>query len=357
MRIYALFALLTLPFAIAFAQEGRVTLLFAGDAMQHLPQVYAAKTDSSYNYDTVFELVKEKISKADIAAVNFETTLGSEPYKGYPLFSSPNEFASALSNTGFDIFFTANNHALDTGKKGLEQTLQYIKSQGVKQTGTFESQEKRILNYPLMIIKNGIRIAFLNYTYGTNGLLIEKPNIVNLIDTFLIKEDLETTKRLKPDIMIAVMHWGEEYYTSPSLKQEEMAQFLLRSGVRIIIGHHPHVVQPIQTNRENDSITHTVFYSLGNFVSNQRKLNTDGGMLAEIVITKDSVDAFINIESVDYSLVWVHKYFNKKKPVYRILPIDKELEAMQNKYELSPSEKYTLERFVKTSTKNAISTY
>ncbi|MDD2552674.1 MAG: CapA family protein [Dysgonamonadaceae bacterium] len=363
MRNRYLFILLLFSFAKVFAQENRVTLLFAGDAMQHLPQIYATKKDSGYYYDSVFELVKEKISQADIAGVNFETTLGGKPYRGYPTFSSPNEFATALHNAGFDIFFTANNHALDTGKKGLEQTIRVIKELGAKQTGTFESQEKRDLQYPLMIIKNGIRIAFLNYTYGINGLVVEDPNIVNLIDTIVIKEDLETASLLKPDIIIAVMHWGEEYHTKPSIKQKETAQFLVKNGVRIVIGHHPHVVQPVEISSENDNITHATFYSLGNFVSNQRKINTDGGMIAEIVLNKTSdsegENSLVNIESVDYSFVWVHKYYKVKKPVYRLLPIkckdiDKEKSMPQSNYNLTPYEQKSLERFVKAANKNAV---
>lgn len=356
MRTHCLITLFSISFAIVVAQESRVTLLFAGDAMQHLPQINAAKTDSGYNYDSVFELVKEKISKADIAVVNFETTLGGKPYTGYPLFSSPNEYAIALKNAGFDIFLTANNHALDTGKKGLEQTIRVIKEQGVKQTGTFISEEQRMLNYPLMIIKNGIRIAFLNYTYGTNGLAVEKPNVINLIDTLLIKDDIEMARLLSPDVIIAAMHWGEEYHTTPSSRQKEIAQFLLNNDVRIIIGHHPHVVQPIETSWKNDSISHTIFYSLGNFVSNQRKLNADGGMLAEIVITKDAEDAPITIESVDYSFIWVHKYFEDQKPVYRLLPISNNDSIYkkardENIYNLQPYEQSTLNRFVKSAMK------
>ncbi len=356
MRTHCLITLFSISFAIVVAQESRVTLLFAGDAMQHLPQINAAKTDSGYNYDSVFELVKEKISKADIAVVNFETTLGGKPLNGYPLFSSPNEYAIALKNAGFDIFLTANNHALDTGKKGLEQTIRVIKEQGVKQTGTFISEEQRMLNYPLMIIKNGIRIAFLNYTYGTNGLAVEKPNVINLIDTLLIKDDIEMARLLSPDVIIAAMHWGEEYHTTPSSRQKEIAQFLLNNDVRIIIGHHPHVVQPIETSWKNDSISHTIFYSLGNFVSNQRKLNADGGMLAEIVITKDAEDAPITIESVDYSFIWVHKYFEDQKPVYRLLPISNNDSIYkkardENIYNLQPYEQSTLNRFVKSAMK------
>ncbi len=340
-----LLVLLSFSLAALVAQERRVTLIFAGDAMQHTPQIYAAKTDSGYNYKPVFELIRSKISSADIAGVNFETTLGGAPYTGYPLFCSPNEYAEALHQAGFNLFFTANNHALDSGKKGFEQTIQIIKDLGAKQTGTFTSAQERALNYPLMLIKNGIRIAFLNYTYGTNGLVINEPNIINLIDTTLIKKDIAAAQKLHPDIMIAVMHWGEEYHTHPSAQQKKTAQFLLNNNVRIIIGHHPHVVQPIQTLTENNNITHTVFYSLGNFISNQRKQNRDGGMLAEIVLRKTSNDDAITIESVDYSLFWVHKYFSKGKPIFRILPVQKDTTG----YNLQPGEQWMMDRFVKSS--------
>lgn len=340
---HSLLALLLLSSAISTAQERRVTLLFAGDAMHHTPQLTAAKSDSGYHYDSVFELVKHQIAAADIAAVNFETTLGGEPYTGYPQFSAPNEYAIALSDAGFNLFFTANNHALDTGKKGLEQTIQVIKKTGAKQTGTFVSPKERALHYPLMFIKNGIRIAFFNYTYGTNGLKSTAPTIVNLIDTLLIKKDIEAAQLLHPDIMIAVMHWGEEYHTQPSTHQKKIAQFLFNHHIRIIIGHHPHVVQPIQSHRDNQTITHVVFYSLGNFFSNQRKLHTDGGMLAKIVLRKSADQAPVAIESVSHSLVWTHKFFKNRKPHYRLLPAQKDTTG----YNLQPYEQWTMDRFVK----------
>lgn len=346
---YYLLALLSISLAtrVVVAQEKRVTLFFAGDAMQHTPQIYAAKTDSGYNYEPVFELITNKIDSADIAGVNLETTFGGKPYTGYPTFSSPKVYATALYQAGFNLFFTANNHALDTGKEGLEQTIQTIKKLGAKQTGTFVSDEERSLNYPLMLIKNGIRIAFLNYSYGINGLKVSPPNIVNLIDTTLIKKDIVAAQKLQPDILIAVMHWGEEYHTQPSRHQKKTAQFLFSHNVRIIIGHHPHVVQPIQTFTQGDSITHTVFYSLGNFVSNQRKEDRDGGMLAHIVLSKAHKDAPVAIQSVDYSLIWVQKYFKTYKPIFRILPIQKDTTG----YNLQPGEQWAIDRFVRRANK------
>ena len=350
-----LLALLILSLASSIvAQEERVTLIFAGDAMQHTPQIYAAKTDSGYNFHPVFQHIKGTIFNADISGVNLETTFGGPPYSGYPLFSSPKEYARALHHAGFNLFFTANNHALDSGTKGLEQTIETIKKEGAKQTGTFISAEERAIKYPLMFIKNGIRIAFLNYTYGSNGLKVTPPNIVNLIDTTLIKKDIAKATRLQPDIIIAVMHWGEEYQTHPSRQQKKIAQFLFNNNVRIIIGHHPHVVQPIQTCTKSDSITHAVFYSLGNFVSNQRWKNSDGGMLAHIVLSKAHSNAPVTIQSVDYSLVWTHKYFTGNKPAYRILPVEKEMDSNSSSttltnYHLQPYEQWAMDRFVRSA--------
>lgn len=346
-------AILTLFLATSLvAKEERVSLIFAGDAMVHTPQIEAAKTANGYNFHPTFEKIKSRIFNADIAGVNLETTLGTPPYSGYPLFISPKEYAKALHHGGFNLFFTANNHALDSGKKGLEQTIDVIRKEGVKQTGTFKTPDDRALNYPLMLIKNGIRIAFLNYTYGTNGLPVRPPNIVNLIDTTLIKKDIATANQLNPDIIIAVMHWGHEYHTQPSSHQKEIAQFLFNNKVRIIIGHHPHVIQPIQTYTEGDSITHAVFYSLGNFVSNQRWENSDGGMLAHIVLSKKDPEAPVTIELIDYSLVWTHKYFKDNKPVFNVLPAqDKNTTALSTpNFNLQSYEQYMMDRFVKSAT-------
>ena len=317
---YLLFLLLIASTLVSQAQKKQVRLLFAGDAMQHMPQVNAAKTaDGGYNYDTCFHLIKENISAADLAFVNFETTLAGKPYSGYPAFNAPDEFAIGLKNAGFDVFFQANNHAVDKGKKGLERTIDFLDSIGIKHTGTFKSNDTRELYYPLMIIKNGIRMAFLNYSYDTNGIPVTKPNIVNSMDTVQIKKDIALAKRYHPDILIANMHWGEEYMTSPSREQQKLADMLLRNGVRIIIGNHPHVVQPLVVNEEGEKIFSVVYYSLGNFISNQQKKHTDGGMIAEITISKED-EQEVSIDSWDYSLVWVHKYYANKKNNYMLIP-------------------------------------
>jgi len=313
-----LFLLLFLPVR---SQQRRVRLLFAGDAMQHMPQINGASDDDGhYRYDSCFYLLNDQISNADIAGLNFETTLGGEPYSGYPLFSTPDAFATALRDAGFDIFFQANNHALDRGRQGLERTIDLLDSLGIRHTGTFRDREKRSLYYPLMVIRNGIRLAFLNYTCNTNGLPVREPNIVNLLDSQLILEDLALTRHYKPDIIIAQLHWGEEYRTYPSLQQQRMTRLLLKNGVQIIIGHHPHVVQPMEVAKENGMIRSVVYYSLGNFISNQQRELTDGGMLAEIVIRKTDDDSPAVIDSCGYSLVWVEKTARNRKIGYRLIP-------------------------------------
>lgn len=329
MRKYLTFISFSLIIFSSFSQKRTVRLLFGGDAMQHLPQVEAAKTGDEFNYDSCFILVKDRISQADIASVNFETTLGNKPYTGYPMFSSPDEFAVSLKNAGFNLFAQANNHALDRGRYGLERTIDILDSIGIKHTGTFKTAETRELYYPLMVIKNGIRIAFLNYSYDTNGLRIETPNQINLIDTIEIKRDIHRAHMYNPDIIIAIMHWGEEYQTYPTHNQRRLTKFLQNNGVRIIIGHHPHVIQPISITNKEDKIDKVVYYSLGNFISNQQKINTDGGMIAEIVISKTEDKVKTEIESCDYWLLWVWKN-SRAKNNYMLIPTDLAL-ASENK--------------------------
>lgn len=335
---------LFVSFFFCFPQKKEVKLLFAGDAMQHLPQVKAARTATGYTYDSCFYLIKERISGADVACVNFETVLGKKPFTGYPTFSSPDEFAFALKDLGFNLFVQASNHAADRGKKGLERTIDILDSIGVGHTGTFKTPATRSLYYPLMLVKNGIRIAFLNYVYDTNGLPVAAPNIVNLIDTMHIKRDLRITQLYKPDIIIAVMHWGEEYMTYPSPEQRRLARLLMQNGVRIIIGHHPHVIQPITAYRRDKEIDKVVFYSLGNFISNQQRDNTDGGMVAEIHLTKASNDSPVVIESYDHSFVWVRKLTTGDKTSYTLIPADIPTDRIQPR--MSDAEKKKMNRFI-----------
>lgn len=309
--------------ASLFAQEKKVSLLFAGDAMQHTRQLDAAKTVDGYDYSSYFQHVKDEIQAADISVVNLETTLPGKNYSGFPLFGSPDAFAFSLKDAGFDIFLTANNHCVDKGKKGIERTIAMLDSMQVKHLGTYTTRAKKELSYPLMVVKNGIRIAMLNYTYDTNGLEIPSPNVVNVTSRKQILKDIELCKIMKADIIVANMHWGIEYKLKQSKAQESLADFLIEHGVRLVIGSHPHVVQPLDIRRNKDSIENVVAYSMGNFVSGMKVVNTDGGMLVKIELSKKDKDSAVTIDNCSYSLVFVHKPIENGRAVYQLIPVEK----------------------------------
>ena len=177
MRIVSL--IITFIYSVTLFAQERITLLFVGDLMQHDEQIKAAKTPTGYDYTDCFKHLKEEISRADIAVGNLEVTLGGKPYRGYPSFSAPDEFLYAIKDAGFDVLMTANNHCLDKGSKGLERTIMMLDSLNLPYAGTYINEEKRRERYPLLVEKNGFRIVFLNYTYGTNGLEPVSPRIVN----------------------------------------------------------------------------------------------------------------------------------------------------------------------------------
>ena len=300
------------------AQE--VRLLFAGDAMQHQSQINNAFRNGEYDYSSYFRYVKNEISRADLAMVNLEGPLGGQPYKGYPQFSAPDAFAAALKDAGFSVFLTANNHAVDCYSKGINRTIDVLDSLGVYHTGTFKDDLSREQNYPLIVEKNGIRMAFLNYTYDTNGINPQAPCIVNTIDTALIRDDIRKALRTNPDVLIAVMHWGQEYQLNPSKSQEKLAQFLINEGVDLIIGSHPHVVQPSQIY--TDPIlksAHLIVYSLGNFVSGMSNVNTDGGQMISVTLKKENGKT--QIESCGTLLFYVQQKRVNEKIDFTLIPV------------------------------------
>ena len=246
MKTLAVF-IVVLLYSVTLSSQERITLLFVGDLMQHQAQIDAAHvSEGKYDYSSCFSLIKEQISQADLAIGNLEVTLGGRPYRGYPMFSAPDEYLQAIKDAGFDILLTANNHCLDRGKKGMERTIQLLDSSGIRYAGTYKNLSERRQRYPLFINRNGFRIALLNYTYGTNGIKATSPNIVNYIDKNTILQDIQSAKARQPDAIIACMHWGEEYQSLPNREQRELANWLLQQGVTHIIGSHPHVIQPME---------------------------------------------------------------------------------------------------------------
>jgi poly-gamma-glutamate capsule biosynthesis protein CapA/YwtB (metallophosphatase superfamily) len=303
--------------------SSRLTIVFAGDIMGHSPQYEAAldTTVNIYNYEPTFRYIKPYIDSADIAIANLEVTLAGPPYSGYPQFSSPDELAFDIKHAGFDIVVMANNHCYDKYRAGFKRTLTVLDSMGIRHLGTYLDSAQRDSTYPLIIEKKGIRIALLNYTYGTNGLVPQKPNIVNYINKKTILNDLAKADSEKVDYKIAIMHWGKEYELQPNKEQLDMARFLVKHGCNAIIGSHPHVVQTFEnlTKDTTDSAQNVpVFYSLGNFVSNQRMRSTDGGVMFSLTIEKHNKTCTIGY---DYQPYWVYRGYLNKKYQYYVLPL------------------------------------
>ena len=321
MRFIRLILLLLLPFSL-YGQGREVRLLFVGDLMQHQAQINAAlRTDSSYDYTRCFSLVKERISRADLAIGNLEVTLGGKPYRGYPQFSAPDEFLHAIKDAGFDILTTANNHSLDRRRRGLERTLTLIDSIGLTAVGTYRSEEDRNHRYPLIVEKNGIRIALLCATYGTNGIATTPPNIVNSLSRKELANDIQRARAMKPNVIIALMHWGTEYQQTPNEEQVELAQWLINQGVDHIIGSHPHVIQPIKMIPHAEYPTqHAVVYSLGNYVSNMSITHGDVGMAVELTIEK--IGSTTRLKSLTPHLVWTERAVLSRCGDFRIIPED-----------------------------------
>jgi poly-gamma-glutamate capsule biosynthesis protein CapA/YwtB (metallophosphatase superfamily) len=299
-----------------------ITLIFAGDIMGHDGQIASALDDSTgtYSYDNVFRYIKPLVSDADVAIGNLEVTLGGSPYKGYPAFSSPDALAEACRDAGFDILVTANNHAADRGNKGIVRTIRILDSLGISHTGTWSSSEARDTLSPLIIDIHGIRLALLNYTYGTNGMIVPPPPTVAYIDTIRSDADLRKAAGMGADKSILFVHWGTEYDTLPSSAQKQTAAAFIKSGADIVIGSHPHVLQPMIIDVDSTGFCKVVVWSMGNLVSNQRLRRRDGGAMILLELTAKGDTTFIS--DAGYILTWVYKPTEEGQPKYYILPCE-----------------------------------
>lgn len=297
-----------------------VTLLFTGDIMCHTRQLTAAFNDSTsgYDFDTVFKYISPLIREADIAVGNLEVTLGGKPYTGYPAFSAPDALATACRDNGFDLLVTANNHSADRGSSGVRRTIAVLDSLGIKHTGTWKSKEARDTLSPELMESNGIRIAFLNSTYGTNGLTVSPPPLIDYIDTVRIAGDVAKSRDAGAGYVILFVHWGNEYDTLPSTFQKNTAAALFRAGVDMIVGSHPHVIQPMTALADSTGLTQPVVWSLGNFISNQRSRRSDGGAMVRIELRK--INGKVYLAAGDYILTWVYAPEVNGKREFYILP-------------------------------------
>ena len=272
-----------------------LTLIFGGDVMVHAPQITAAKKkDGTYDFSGCFKHIKPYWESADAVILNLETTLSASRYSGYPMFSAPYQLAKNLKNSGATHLVTANNHTCDKGVRGIDSTIYYLNKAGLIHTGSFKDSVDYKNRCPMYIEKGSFKVAVLNYTYGTNGMPIPKGKIVPLIDTTQIKKDIAKAKNAKSTNIVSFMHWGDEYKSAPNSKQRNLAKWLHKVGVDIVIGSHPHVVEPIEYYVGGDDISGVTVYSLGNLISNQRDTRRDGGINVKLKITrKDGESKYI----------------------------------------------------------------
>ena len=320
-------------------EEKTVQVSAVGDIMVHSTQLTSAFDPKCkcHNFHPVFKNIKEYLVSADIAFGNLETTLpgDSKLFAGYPQFGAPDELAHALKDAGFDILTTSNNHSVDTGRKGIDHTIDTLDSLGIRHLGTYKSIEEFEKNRILLYTKNGINFAFLSYSYSTNGIAIPKDKVVNIIDKDRIREDIQLARSKKPDVLIVAYHFGTEYARFPDKFQKEMVDFAFQEGADIILGGHPHVLQPYELDWIQDKYgerkQRLVIYSLGNFVSGQIKRYTNGGMIFNFKLTKkmQTGKTEISIQDVGYVPVFVYVSNDKSGYQYNVLPVEKYLKNDQ----------------------------
>ena len=295
-------------------------LLFGGDLVIHTSLTDdAAQADGSYDFAPMFEDVQELISSADYATCCLEAALtGEPPWTGYPLFHLPDGIAYSLAEVGFDLVNTASNHAVDGRLAGIVRTLDVLDEAGLDHVGTYRTQEERDENSGILVKEiNGITVAFLDFTYGTNAIPVDDypyaVNVYNLdymttlvdVDYEMLDADMAAARALDTDVIIVTVHWGAEYLTGPTQYQRSLADYLFAQGADIVIGGHPHVPEPMELRRVTDEngAERTCFlvYSLGNLLSGQDRTYTDLTAMVSIELTKDPYTGETEITAAGYT--------------------------------------------------------
>ncbi len=302
-----------------------VRLSVVGDIMCHSPQFQYAKVNvDSFDFTPTFLEVKKYFSKSDFLLGNFETVTGgsAKEYSGYPFFNTPDDFVYALKDAGFNLLTTANNHSIDQGERGVLRTIEVLKRYQIPYNGTFNSQQDRD-SIRVFSIK-GIKVVYLAYSYGTNGNPVPKNKkyLINLINYDEIEKDIKNVRKQGAEIVFVHYHFGEEYKREPVQSQKEAVKKAIDFGADIIIGGHPHVIEPVDYFKTNKGRLDTGFvaYSMGNFISNQMWRYSDAGMILSVEITKNIKKDSLFIHSVDYTPTWVFKGLHEGKNKYIILP-------------------------------------
>lgn len=291
-------------------KTSKLSLVMVGDALLHSSVYNDAYKNGVYDFSSQLEYIKPIIQKYDLAFYNQESILGgtSIGLSDYPTFNSPQEFGDAMVDAGFNLVSLANNHTLDRGEKAVLNSCEYWKTKDVLTAGSYTSFEEA--NEIKIKEKNGIKYTLLSYTYGTNGIPVPsgKEYLVNLYSDEKAKEDIEKVKD-KVDIILVSMHWGTEYQTEPTEEQKRQANYLSSLGVDIIIGTHPHIIEPI--TYINDTL---VIYSLGNFISAQstnNDYNTMVELMTSVDIIKEEKDGEVTIKLDNLNNELLYNYYHK----------------------------------------------
>jgi poly-gamma-glutamate synthesis protein (capsule biosynthesis protein) len=314
--------------------EDTIRLAIVGDLMCHASQFNEARNATGYDFQPAFEAIRPYLTAADLAIGNLETvTAGAGAgagFTGYPAFNTPVEYLDALKGSGFDVLTTANNHSLDRHFLGVERTIEALESRGLQHTGSARTQAER--DRPLIISVKGLRLGVLAYTYGTNGIPMPagKPFAVNLIDTLAMARDIGRARGEGADAIAVFLHWGNEYERQPNVTQRRIAAFLARQGVDLVLGSHPHVLQPAEWIGENGRTF--VLYSLGNFFSGQRQPFTDSGVILQVSLIRPRDGGPVRIGGTQFVPTYV-----VRRPRYRIVAVADALQANERGLSSDPS--------------------
>lgn len=346
---------------IPIVETGRATITVGGDLMMHIPLINSGKSGSGYDFTDIFRYVKDTVSKADFAVANLETTLAGtgngNQYSGFPRFNCPDALVDAAKEAGFDMLLTANNHSYDTNSYGFLRTQEVIRERDLMHLGTTENAEDP--RWQIVDI-NGIRFGMVCYTYGEidgNGqksvndlpvkkALTEQINVFDYEKTDLFYQEIggyiSQMKEMGAEQTVVFIHWGNEYRLTQNSHQSTIAQNLCDLGADVIVGGHPHVIQPMEmlTSRVDPSHETLCIYSLGNLLSNQRRDkmdldtgHTEDGMLVTFTYVKYS-DGSVYLESTEVLPTWVCLTYGSKR-VYRILPLDQNMDSRADAFGLS----------------------
>ena len=314
-------------------KDKEMSIVMVGDVLIHESVYKDAYDGEKYDFSSMFSYIGKYIKDYDLKFCNQESIIGGYELGigGYPNFNSPDEIGEELVSLGFNMISLANNHSYDKGENAILYSNSFWKTKNVITSGTSSSKEER--ENIKVHTKNGIKYAFISYTTSLNGYNIPKGKeyLVNMYDADIAKRDIESIKE-EVDVIIVSMHWGVEYDNTPTTKQKEIAEYLSSLGVNLIIGHHPHVVQPIEYI--NNTL---VIYSLGNFISNQLVLgeNQAIGLMLGLNI---NVDAESKVTFTDFNYELVYSY-SLKSTKFKVIPFSEMKEEYLNNYE-SVKQKY-----------------